>query len=202
MGGSGSGQYYRGSSRTTCEEVKRIEIRYLKERGWLNRNSSGSLSWNCGGEPMGNIRFSIQADTMTLNFKCRQYGDDEWESVEQEIKLDRTPCNYGGERKWFLCPHCHTRVAVLYGADVQFSCRHCYRLPYASQGEDYLDRMQRKVDKISQRLDTGESGGIESNGLIKPKHMHWQTFYRLKMAEIRAKEKTNSALMAKFGHWI
>ena len=72
MGGSGSGNYYRGSSRATCEETKRIEIKFLKKRGWLNRYSSGSLSWHSGGEPAGNIRFIIQAGTMTLNFKCRQ----------------------------------------------------------------------------------------------------------------------------------
>jgi len=202
MGGSGSGSYYRGSSRTTCEESKRIEISYLKKRGWLNRSSSGSLSWHCGGEPTGNIRFKIHADIMTLNFKCRQYGDDEWKTIEQKIRFDRTPCNYGGDRSWFLCPNCNTRVAVLYGADVLFLCRHCYRLPYSSQGESYLDRMSRKVRKLGDQLDTGELGGIERDGYFKPKHMHWKTFHRLRRAESVADDRMNNAVMARFGFYM
>jgi hypothetical protein len=202
MGGSGSGNYYRGSSRTTCEGSKRIDIRYLKKRGWLNRYSAGSLSWSRGGEPTGNIRFIIQAGTMTLNFKCRQFSDDEWESIEQTIRFDQTTCNYGGYRHWFLCLNCSARVAILYGADALFLCRHCYRLPYASQGEGYLDRMSRKVRKLGDRLDTEQLGGIERDGYFKPKHMHWKTFHRLRRTESKAEDRMNNAFMARFGHWL
>jgi hypothetical protein len=202
MGGNGSGNYYRGSSRTTCEETKRIEIGFLKKQGWLSRSCSGSLSWNCGGEPTGDIRFRIQADTMTLNFKCRQYGDDEWKPVEQKVLFERTACNYGGDRNWFLCPNCNARVAILYGADVLFLCRHCYRLPYASQSEDQLNRLSRKARKLGERIDTGETGGIKSDGYIKPKHMHWKTFYRFRTAYNMADNRMNNAVMARFGHWL
>jgi hypothetical protein len=202
MGGIGSGNYYRSGSRATCEESKRIDICYLKKHGFLNRYSSGSLSWHRGDEPRGDILFSIQADIMTLNFKCRKYGDDDWKQIEQIIRLDQTPCNYGGDRNWFLCPNCNKRVAILYGADVLFLCRHCYHLRYASQGEAYLGRMSRKVRKLSDRLDTDESGGIERNGYFKPKHMHWKTFHRLRRAESAANDRMNSAVMARFGHWL
>jgi hypothetical protein len=117
MGGRGSGQYYRGSTRTTCEEVKRIDIRYLRKNGLLQPNRAGSLSRSTGGEPTGNIRYTLLENEMTLKFKARGYWDEEWESIEQRIWFDRTPCHYGGLRKWFICPRCDARVAVLYGAD-------------------------------------------------------------------------------------
>ena len=170
MGGRGSGQYYRGSTSTTCEEIRRIDIRYLRQNGLLQPNRAGSLSWNVGGEPSGNINYTMYENTMVLNFRCQQYGDDEWESVQQTIWFESTPCHYGGSRKWFICPRCDARVAVLYGADKLFLCRHCYQLPYASQGEDYLSRMSRKFDKISDKLEADEY--VNDGELWKPKGMH------------------------------
>ena len=200
MGGFGSGRYYRGSTRTTCEEVKRIDIRYLRQNGLLQPNRARSLFWSTGGEPTGNIGYTMLEDEMILNFNVRGYWDEEWESIEQRIWFDETPCNYGGSRKWFLCPHCDRRIAVLYMVDTRFYCRHCSRLPYASQGEDYLDRMSRKFDKLNKRLEADEY--INDGDLWKPKGMHWRTFYRLKMAEINADDRWGTALLARFAHWL
>ncbi len=36
-------------------------------------------------------------DLMLLKYKFRYYGDDDWQSVTQEIRFDHTSCNYGGE---------------------------------------------------------------------------------------------------------
>ena len=199
MGGNGSGQYYRGSTRTTCEETKRIDIRFLKKQNMLRPSTSGTLSWNIGGEPNGSIRYTMFRDQMWLRFKCRWF-DEEWEDIKQTIWLDETPCNYGGTRKWFSCPECDQRVAVLYCVDTYFTCRHCNRLPYASQGEGYLDRMSRKSDKFSKKLEAEEY--INDGDFWKPKHMHWRTFYRLKTAEIAAEDRMNNALMARYGHYL
>ena len=51
------------------------------------------------------------------------------------MRLSRSSCHYGGERPWFLCPHCGRRVAILYGGAV-FACRTCYGLAYEVQRED------------------------------------------------------------------
>ena len=196
MGGFGSGSYYRGSSRLTIEETKRIDIRYLKKRGMLLANTRGTLSWTCGSEPAGDISYTMFDREMRLNFRYRCNGG-EWEKLEQIIWFTETPCNYGGSRKWFRCPQCDTRVAVLYGANVKFLCRHCYRLPYASQGESALDRMSRKADKIGKKLEADEY--VVDADQWKPKGMHWRTFYNLKMAEIQMDERMNNAFMARFG---
>jgi hypothetical protein len=54
--------------------------------------------------------------------------------VEQTVKLDRTPLNYGGVRWWFICLGCSRRVAHLHlpSRAFYFRCRHCYRLSYES----------------------------------------------------------------------
>jgi hypothetical protein len=92
--------------------------------------------------------------------------------------FDRTSCNYGGQRTWFLCPRCWQRVAVLYGAGKYFWCRHCYDLTYSSQQESRQDRLMRKARKIRARL--GASNDFTKPILFKPKNMHQKTFDRLR----------------------
>ena len=199
MGGFGSGRYYRGSGRVTTEETKRIDIRFLKKQGYLRPGVTGSLSWNCGGEPSGNIRYNMFSDKMILKYSYRQYGDDEWQPVEQTIIFSYSRCNYGGERKWFICPNCRTRVAVLYSADVLFLCRHCYQLPYASQGEGYFDRMERKANKIGLKLDPD---GLDEDYYYKPKSMHWKTFNSLISTNNRLQEAIETGFLYKFRYWL
>ena len=194
MGGTGSGQWYRWDKKTTCEEVKRIDIRYMNQKGLL-KPCSGKLSWSCNGEPTGNINFTVDGQVMILSYRYRQGGED-WQSVEERVVIDRTPCNFGGERQWFRCPHCDRRVAVLYGADVRFLCRHCYGLPYGSQQETYLDRMMRKARKIRGRL--GADSDLDMPIWEKPKGMHQKTFDRL----VKEEKKANAAVAAAFEYCV
>jgi hypothetical protein len=177
MGGYGSGRWYSWGGKTTTESQHRIDIRWLKKQGFLRPGTAGVLSWSKGDEQTGSIGYRMEAKRMILNFRHRPNGG-EWEPVEQSISFDRTPCNYGGTRTWFLCSRCWKRVAVLYGAGRYFLCRHCYDLVYASQQEGRLDRLMRKIAKIRERLGASESPSMPI--LYKPKNMHYKTFQRMK----------------------
>ena len=188
---SGSGSWYRWDSKTTTESQHRIDIRWLKKQGYLRPGTMGSLSWSCGSEQTGSIRYRMEADRMILNYRHRPHGG-EWEPVEQTISFDRTPCNYGGHRTWFLCPRCWKWVAVLYGAGKHFFCRHCYDLAYGSQQESPPFRLLRKAQKIRARL-----GGSESTYDFlpdKPKGMHWRTYKCLCANAERADCLCNNAI--------
>ena len=195
MGGRGSGEWYRWNRKTTAEEALRLDVRYLRKRGWINSpGTTGSLSWSCGGEPSGWIRFRVEQDRLVLMYKYRSHGSD-WQDYEEEVLLERTACNYGGERTWFLCPHCGKRVAVLYCAEHKFLCRHCQGLSYSSQNETYLERMNRKARKIRRRL--GASDNLFEPIQEKPKGMHWKTFERLLKHEQDANDASSSAVLEK-----
>ena len=177
MGGYGSGRGGIWGGKTTTESQHRIDIRWLKKEGYLRPGYSGSLSWSCGGELTGSINYRMKADRMILDYRHRPRGGD-WEPVEQIIPFERTPCNYGGHRTWFLCPRCWTRVAVLYGAGKFFLCRHCHNLTYGSQQECKAGRLMRKERKIRERL--GASDNLSELIRLKPKNMHQKTFDRLR----------------------
>ena len=185
MGGRGSGSCSRWDSKTTTESQHQIDIRLLKKWGCLRGNSISmrKLSWSQNGEDTGFINYRMEIDRMILNYRCRYHGG-EWEAVEQNISFDRTPCNYGGHRWWFLCPHCSRRVAVLYGAGKYFLCRHCHGLTYSSQQESLPDRLMRKSRKIRKQLGGGNS--LLDPFPFKPKNMHWETYYRLRYRAERA----------------
>ncbi len=175
MGGIGSGNRHRWNTQTTAEEVRRVDIRHLKRIGALNCFYSGSLSWTCRGEDRGHINYTSRWDSLELDYRYREYGDD-WQPVKQLIHYDRTPCNYGGERLWLLCPRCEKRVGVLYGVHILFLCRHCYKLPYASQNKGRIDTLINQQHKLGERIFEHYENG---EGFGKKKGLHWKTFNRL-----------------------
>jgi len=175
MGGQGSGEWHRWNKKTTTDNVKRIDIRYMRKQGLLKPYHQGTLSWTCRGEPSGYINYTCYPHELQLHYRYREKGED-WQPVEQRITIERTHCHYGGDRQWFCCPRCHKRVAVLYGADVLFLCRHCYQLPYASRNQGYMEKLLDQKDMLGKRIfeyyEYGEGWG-------KKKGMHWSTFDRL-----------------------
>jgi hypothetical protein len=198
MGGSGSGSWYRCDSKTTTESQHQVDIQWLKKQGDLQPGTVGSLSWSCRDKRTGSIGYMVGVDRMVLNYRHRPHGGD-WEDVEQVIFFDRTSCNYGGSRPWFLCSRCQRRVAVLYGAGKYFLCRHCYNLTYASQQESKEDRLMRKARKIRERL--GASNNLMIPVLFKPKNMHQKTFDRLRIEEDHANTLSWIIAGQRFG-WI
>lgn len=94
----------------------------------------------------------------------------------QQIDLTTTPCHYGRERYWFICPYCLSRKAILYLGGSGLACRKCYRLSYSIENKTRSDRAIDGAFKINRRL--GFDGDIDCLGK-KPKGMHWQTFINL-----------------------
>lgn len=175
MGGPGSGNWYRWDKKTTLDETKRIDIRYMRKQGLLKPGYAGSLSWSSRGKPSGSIQFACQQDYLRLNYRYQANGD-EWTPVEEFICFDRTSCNYGGERLWFLCPCCNRRVALLCLYRARFLCRHCHKLPYSTQQESQMDRVISSKHKLGARIFEDYENG---EGWRKKKGMHQKTFDRL-----------------------
>jgi hypothetical protein len=103
-------------------------------------------------------------------------SDHEWKVERRSVRLDWTPCHFGGQRAWFLCPHCDRRVAVLHGS-ATIACRHCFRLAYSCTREGKARRAGRRAEKIRARLKWRR--GIAWGPDRKPRYMHWDTFFKL-----------------------
>lgn len=146
------------------EDCLRLDVRWMAKTGRLTPGRSGSLTWNRGREQAGSAGFCVEAEALRL--LCEING----KPADQRIRIEQTPCNYGGSRPWFGCPVCGKRVAVLYLRHAVFKCRSCASVAYRSQSEDAIGRAWLKQQKAEEELGAGWR---------RPKGMHHRTRERL-----------------------
>ena len=178
MGGRGSGRHWRYDAKDTVEDYRSIDVRRWQRDGLLIPGNWFRWNWSRDGQTVASINVRVQNAAVVLEYRHRRSGE-EWQSMEYLVRLDQTPCTYGGTRRWFTCPvaGCGRRVAILYMGGRYFACRNCYKLVYESQREAEYYRELRKAQKIRRKL-----GGSESTFdpfPQKPKGMHWRTYMRL-----------------------
>ncbi len=186
MGGFGSGRRS-GSKRATVEDYRSIDVDKLRKAGWLRPYKSGTWHWSRDGETTASITIRTEADSVHLSYRMRIGG--QWQDIEERVRIERLPCRLGGERPYFICPGvangtpCRKRVCRLYRAGRYFLCRHCYRLPYASQSEDAQGRRLRRASKLWRRLG--------DDPYRKPKGMWRGTYERLREQAVAAESLAN-----------
>ena len=176
MGGYGSG---RSGWRGVIEGRRRMDIRWMRWRGWLIPGAEGSLSWSSNGESAGTASYRVDADLghIELLYSVRDDDGDSWERVQIRVPITRAPCRYGGERTYWRCPRCWRRceVIVMASGGRTWGCRTCLGLRYTSQGLDTRHRLQHRADSIYARL----GGDGDADWIPKPPRMRWRTFNRL-----------------------
>ena len=101
------------------------------------------------------------------------------------IEVSATPCHFGGERLWWICPRCRRRCAIIYLSSG--TCRVCAGGRYRSELLSPEDRLMRKAFQLRERLGQ-TSGGLFGCFPDKPKGLHWATYNRL-VAEGEAIER-------------
>ena len=163
------------------EHCRRIDVRAWHRAGTLHEGYSGSWSWHRGGEHTGSIGYSIEGACAVLRYVA------DGVTITERVTLERTPCHFGGARRWFRCPRCASRVAVLYMRAGRFACRHCQTVAYASQSEDSIARGWRKQSRVEARL---------ADYWRRPKGMHRRTHERLMQCILECEGTRERALCA------
>lgn len=125
------------NKKLTVEDCHGLDTAKLREWGYL-RNSfySGGVRWTRNGEKIASIGVSVDGDNAALQVRYTNTNreTEEKTNFDYKILLEKTPCNYGGVRFWFLCPHCGRRMRKLHLYGVRkFLCRVCLNLSYASR---------------------------------------------------------------------
>ncbi len=103
-------------------------------------------------------------------------------SRRQRIAFEFTPMHFGGQRRWFRCPHCGRRVGKLYlpttvrsaGERVLwFWCRQCYDLTYEQrQRRNPYFHLNHRAERLAERYFVELQDGL----LYPRKGMHTKTF--------------------------
>lgn len=171
--------------------MQRVDVRQWARRGLLAGSAGFTWTWSRGGDPAGSIGVVVDSgQCLTLRYATTDTGTRR--DVVQRVELLATGCHLGGVRRWFACPCCGRRVALLYLRWGRFACRPCQRVAYASQSEDELGRLWRKQAKIEARLgDTWR----------RPKGMRRRTYERLMDALQDCEERRDTALAPLLARW-
>lgn len=110
----------------------------------------------------------VSRDSVRISYTLTERNGEKTD-IDTEVACEWTPCNYGGSRRWFICPSCQERVGVLFmGKGI--ACRRCWRMTYPCQ----QDRSERGWAMYYRLLD--KMGGIDGG---KPLRMRWATYERL-----------------------
>lgn len=176
MGGIGSGRSAIYTAKATTEESLPLDIRRLQRAGVLTPGRACTWQWTVNDRVRATIGIRAETGNIALSYNYTAHGRPT-EAINQSIWMESSACALGGHRRWFSCPACSRRVAVLYGAGRLFACRDCKCLTYASQRESDDDRAARRADRIRKQL--GWMPGILNGPGGKPKDMQWRTYERL-----------------------
>jgi hypothetical protein len=168
------------------EDCLSIDVRRWKKEGVLEPGQDNTWGWYRDGRRVSSMGIRVlHRSAVKLSYLVRPSGTGyRKEDVCYTVVLDWTPCNFGWERPWFLCPGnvngvaCGRRVAKLYLRGRYFLCRHCHDLTYASrQQRSALKVAERKCRRIRRKL--GRSLSVDEPFPRRPKRMHPRTYLRL-----------------------
>ena len=168
----------RPGHRLKAEQTLTVDIRLWKKRGYLVNGQAVSLEWSRAGIKTGSIGVFVSSDSIQLKYTVQ--GHD----ASQTIRTTTTPCRYGGSRRWFECPVCGGRAAVLFMRVGRFACRKCQKVSYTSQSGSSKDRELTRYHQLHALIQAG-----------KPKWQRWATFERLEDRFERVNEQVNRSLM-------
>ena len=150
MGGYGSTRWGWHMKKDTVEDCRVLSIFDLKQKEVLKPNvrDGGSWIWSNAytGEERARVGYELNTRSsfsfLRLFYTITRWSGEKYD-FDYHIKLQTTPCHFGGERWWFICPlvkndqACNRRVGKLYlpPGGRYFGCRHCHDLTYRSSQE-------------------------------------------------------------------
>lgn len=114
-----------------------------------------------------------------MTFYFSDQASHDVDALTQVLTREWTECHLGGQRAWFRCGFCDTRVAMLVRASTYFEYRHCVDLPYRCQSEKPVDRAIRKVQKIQKRLGDPDWQKVFYPNFPKPKGMGYTKYGKI-----------------------
>jgi len=195
MGGYNSG--FKGIRKLTTSEVLCLDVKKIG----IKRNDmfKCTLEWS-NGSRIGVIK--KEQYNIVIGYAIANVNSNK-EYYKYDISIDYTPCTYGNERSWFICPRCGRRCSKLYFRENYFRCRTCQSLNYRLQQEDKNDRLIEsiniKIYKLQDRLKMKRD--LNSYNCIKPKGMHYRTYIGLEdnlKYYLNKKEETIHKVMYSF----
>ncbi len=194
----GRGQYHRWDKRTTTGELLAFDVKNLAKDSGLERYKSGLWQWTWTSGSESSIRYEVKpGQGVRLHYKSNS------KPFDYLVRVVTTPCHFGGQRYWWLCPQCGRRCRILYSRGL-FVCRSCSGAYYETQAsKDIAVRIHNELRRLRAKL--GAQSLSSDNLPPKPKRMHWRTYSRLAKRILQlqqGEEIANLVILFSYGETI
>ena len=141
MGGLKSRRWNEVATRDMLESLPALGIRELRESSTLEPGACSR------GQSIGGAAFSFVMDAGVLTISSDELRD------RHRVIVDGTTCQFGGVRRWLVCPDCGERRGALYLSGRRFSCRGRLNLAYASDQASTRDRVRLRFLRLRWQMD-------------------------------------------------
>lgn len=205
MGGQGSGRRSLYNGKITTEDVCSFSVKQLASKGLFSGKSEAIVDLMRYHKPYDKIL--VHSWQICISPVCCSDTQNRFHiDLHDGIYIERTPCNFGSTRPWFLCPQCARRKGILFIVKIRgykeiigkIACRTCHKLPYASQLEGEFDRACRQVRITQRRLGNRQWQNDMEPLFPKPKGMHRKTYMNI-LARVENSFETSREGWAKRG---
>lgn len=161
---------------SSTNAANRLDVNWLRREGFLSGEpATSNIVWAEGGRDVGSAFIACADRGMVAHYTATKGGSGEGRAVSSVVRIDWSPCNFGGRRPWFLCPACgERRQQVYFAGAVGLRCRACAGLRHPTVREDRNARLHRRAEKIRGRL-----GGGNAPFPVRPPRMWGATYDRL-----------------------
>ncbi len=172
MGGIGSGRRYRpGEVKATVDSFPSLSISQIMKRGLFEPGTIFTNTYSIGTKQLGHAMIIVCQKEIFISSHIKN------SKHTQVVKINRTPCTFGGSRPWFLCPVCKKQRVFIYYKDRRWACRVCSNLCYRVQQLNARKRHRYMVEQIqSKKLGGTASGGL---ALKRPFRMRVDTYIKI-----------------------
>jgi hypothetical protein len=180
------------------ENVLTLDINQFKD--YIQIGNRCTFTWRYRNGRFGKLEtreIAIEVHEERFKFNYSQGEKNYWYWVGYTC----TPCNFGGERAWFLCPACDERKGKLHLKNSYFACRECHDLTYYScrKSGNELATVDNAMEKVARRLKIRDFKPWDHNRvLFKPKGMHETTFQMLSIKMMILDEQRAQAWLKNF----
>ena len=180
----------------TVDDFISLDIRELNHLG-LRKDVQNHVQLTRGGEPVMSLLVELPDEwTLILRFDSRRSAMWRLVPIHQTVSIHGSESHFG-LRRWFVCPFCERRCAILY-SNPKLMCRRCLDLPYASQSRSRRTLPLPVKRAMAQRRKLGGSDLPWDSFPARPRGMASEVYERLRKADEEAVGPFLDAQLEKF----
>ena len=170
MGGFGSGCWYRQRTHNTVDSLPELfAIDFKKASGTVNARPRDEYQSKA-------ITFRyLRNGAGIFLFRTERPEQQSADTIEPILKIDATPCHFGGNRYWLRCPepNCGRRVQSLFIDEHHtIACRKCLGLLYESQYGGGVEKRLTRLRAMHRKI---LRGGIKQSVLVDQTQQQFQS---------------------------